>query len=124
MQTAEGGVGGAAGGKWLGLTRALYCLRPLAGEYGCGRRSTAGEGRREADRAEGTESRENLLGSGGANDRGPWPPMRKPAGGRAAGGGRRVMLQAARRRGRAAEGGGEAKEMHKFARIRERPDLS
>ena len=56
--------------------------------------------------------------------RGPWPPMRKPAGGRAAGGGRRVMLQAARRRGRAAEGGGEAKEMHKFARIRERPDLS
>jgi len=56
--------------------------------------------------------------------RGPWPPMRKPAGGRAAGGGRRVMLQAARRRGRAAEGGGEAKEMHKFARIRERPGLA
>ena len=65
-----------------------------------------------------------LRGGARPRGRGPWPPMRKPAGGRAAGGGRRVMLQAARRRGRAAEGGGEAKEMHKFARIRERPDLS
>ena len=82
------------------LTRALSCLRPLAGEYGCGRRSTAGEGRREADRAEGTESRENRLGSGGTNGRGPWPPMRKPAGGRAVGGGRRVaqLLAGGRRR--------------------------
>ena len=95
------------------LTRALSCLRPLAGEYGCGRRSTAGEGRREADRAEGTESRENRLGSGGANGRGPWPPMRKPAGGRAVGGGRRVaqLLAGGRRRaaGRAA-GGAQARK--------------
>lgn len=29
--------------RWLGLTRALSCLRPLAEGYGCGRRGTAGE---------------------------------------------------------------------------------
>jgi len=70
MQTAEGGVGGAAGGKWLGLTRALYCLRPLAGGYGCGRRGTTAEGRSRGGRPGGRKgSRENQLGSAATRTR-------------------------------------------------------
>ena len=124
---SQGGVGSAAGGKRLGASASHgLCIVsvhwPEDMDAGGAVRQLRG-GAEEGDREDGRDLGRINWGAR-PRGRGPCPPMRKPAGGRAAGGGRRVMLQAARRRGRAAEGGGEAKEMHKFARIRERPDLS